>query len=46
MLGGLLFAVIGGVLTYATWGSWWVLLGIVLLLIALIGVLGYAFDQR
>lgn len=29
---GSVVAVVGGVVTYNAWGSWWVLLGIVLLL--------------
>ncbi|UJW36911.1 hypothetical protein L3Q67_45415 (plasmid) [Saccharothrix sp. AJ9571] len=37
LVGPLIFAVIGGIIIYVGWGSWWLLLGLVL---AVLGVLG------
>lgn len=39
VIGGLVFAVIGFVITYAAWGSWWLPLGIVLLILGIVGVI-------
>jgi len=34
------------VITYAAWGSWWVLLGLALLVLGSLGVIGYVGDKR
>lgn len=37
-IGGLIMAVIGGVVVYTGWGTWWLLLGIVLIIAGLVGL--------
>jgi uncharacterized protein YjeT (DUF2065 family) len=37
-MGGLVAAVIGGIVTYTGWGTWWLALGIFLILTGLVGL--------
>jgi hypothetical protein len=46
IIGGLICAAIGFIVTFATWGSWWVVLGIFLFVSGLISLVGFAVDLR
>ena len=45
MYGGLIALGVGIVLTYVTWGSWWVALWLAVLLLGMFGVLGYLSEK-